>query len=150
MAGLPCRINIPSTALAAGVAKTVVQIKAPANQRLKILGYAFFFDSATPGMQPVAVRQARATATFGTLSAATPQPKEEGIPETPQMTAGTNATVEPTFTQVLGTETIPPQQGYVFYYPAGTEETVKGGSSLNYEFTAPNGVNVRGWLEVEE
>ena len=150
MAGLQCRVNLPSTALVAATAKTAVQLKAPANQRLKLLGYGFFMDGVVNTAQPVQVRLGRATAAFGTFTAATPQPKEEGLPETPQATAGTNATAEPTYTQILETDTIHPQLGMVFLATPGQEHTVKGGSSLNFEFTAPAGVNVRGWVDYEE
>ena len=150
MSALLCRVNLPATALVANTAKTVIQLKAPTNQRLKILGYGFFFNGTTNAGQPVQLRAGRATATFGTFTAATPQPEEEGLTETPQAAAGINASAEPTYTQILQTETIHPQLSYVYQYDQGKELTVKGGSSINFEMTAAAGVNVSGWVKYEE
>ena len=44
-----------SVALTGGTAKTPIVVTAPANQRLKILGYGFFFDGTSNSAQPVQI-----------------------------------------------------------------------------------------------
>ena len=51
-----------SVALTGGTAKTPVVVTAPANQRLKIMGYGFFFDGTSNWRKPVQVEIQRASA----------------------------------------------------------------------------------------
>ena len=148
MAGLICTLNIPATSLIAATALTVAQIKAPTNHRLKILRYGLFFNGTTNAGQPVQLRVGRATATFGTLTAATPHTNQEGLPETPLASCGIAPTAtEPTYTQIHHTDTIHPQLSEQISTNAFE---VAGGSSVGFELTATAGVNVSGWIEYEE
>lgn len=149
MAATRFAVNIPSTALVAATAKTVVQIVAPANQRVKVLGFSVSFDGTSTTAQPVQGRILRQT-TAGTVSAGTPVPLEKDLSGTIQSTAGINASVEPTAGDVLGTFAVHPQTGYTEFAPFGQEILIQGGGRVGIELTAPAGVNVRGWIRCEE
>jgi hypothetical protein len=141
-----------SIALSAGVAKTVCRIKAATNQRAKILGYGFFFDGTSNAAQPVEIKIAQITTDGGTYTSVTPQPMEEELTETFQTTVGVNATVEPTTynAQPLKTITVHPQLGYEYLSPLGQERVLKGGGMLGFVAIAPAGVNIRGYVLIEE
>ena len=135
--------------LSAGTPKTPVVVSAPANQRLKVLGYGFFFDGTSNSAQPVEIDIKKASA-GGTGTTATPQPNEEGLPETFQASWLINCTIEPTYTSTLKTITVHPQFGYEYLAPAGQEIIVKGGGILGFQANAPAAVNIRGYVMYEE
>jgi len=136
-------------ALTGGTARTPVVVTAPANQRLKILGYGFFFDGTSNSAQPVQVQLGRASAA-GTSTGATPYPQEEDLAETFQATWGVDCTAEPTYTHMLKTITVHPQLGYEYLAPAGQEIIVKGGGIFGVQALAPATVNMRGYILYEE
>lgn len=138
-----------SVPLSSGTAKSAVVVTAPANQRVKITGYGFFFDGTSNSATPVQIRIARASAA-GTGTSFTPKPNEEECTETFQSTWKVNNTVEPTYTNYIKTLTVHPQLGYEYLAPLGQEIIVKGGGILGFECTAPAGVNVRGVISFEE
>lgn len=148
MAALRFRLNIPSTALVAATAKTIAQLRAPTNQRVKVFGFGLYFDAAATG-QPVTIRLLRQTTT-GTMTAATPQKTDEGISTTIQSTAGINATAEPTAGSVLATFTCYPQGGLPVAFTFDNEVIIGSGNRLGLEVTAPATVNVMGYMEAEE
>jgi len=135
--------------LTGGTAKTAVVVTAPANQRLKILGYGFFFDGTSNSAAPGQIRIQRASAA-GTSTSATPHPNEEDLTETFQSTWGKNCTVEPTYTNNLKTFTVHPQLGYEYLAPMGQEIIVKGGGILGFELTFAANVDARGYVMFEE
>lgn len=135
--------------LSAGVAKTPAVVTAPANQRLKILGYGFFFDGTLSTGQPVEIDIRRASAT-GTGTSATPQANEGDLTETFQASWLIDCGTEPTYTSTYKTITVHPQLGYEYEAPAGQEIIVKGGGILGFQATAPAGVNIRGYVLYEE
>ncbi len=151
MAGIFATFNIPKTTLAAATAKTVLQMLAPTNQRLKILEWALFFDSTstTPGSAQLRILR---QSTAGTTSAATPVPFENELTETLQASGGTNATVEPTAGAVLMTPAVPITSGMMYPLPTGQELYVGGGTRLGFEVTLPTGASasVYGWVRYEE
>ena len=55
MAALQAYLNIPSTSLTAATAQSVAVLTAPTNQRVKVLGYGFYFDGTLNSAQPVTV-----------------------------------------------------------------------------------------------
>ena len=59
MAALQGQVSIPQTALPAGSSLTVCRLKAPTNQRVRVLGYGFFFDGTSNTAQPVQVQIGR-------------------------------------------------------------------------------------------
>ena len=99
MAALQGQVSLGSTALAAATAKTAFRVKAPANQRVKVLGYGFYFDGTSNAAAPVQLQIGRITAD-GTFTAGTITPDEEELSETFQTSVGTNATAEPTYFSV--------------------------------------------------
>ena len=135
--------------LSAGVARTPAVVTAPTNQRVKILGYGFFFDGTVNSAQPVQVSIQRSAAA-GSGTSATPQPNEGELTETFQATWLTNCTTEPTYTTTLKVFTVHPQLGYEYLAPLGQEIVVKGGTVLGFQVSAPAAVDVRGYIMFEE
>lgn len=150
MAGLRVTAeNTAAVALAAATAKTVIQLNAPTNQRIKIQRVGFFFDGASTTAVPVAVRLVIAT-TAGTNTALTLNKLVSSDSETIQTTAGENATVEPTKTTLLDSWLVHPQMGLDLTYAFGQEKIIVGGSRAALEITAPAVVNVRAKIDFEE
>lgn len=136
-------------ALTAATQKTVVQIVAAANHRVKILGWGVFFDGISTTAEPVqAVLQRQSTA--GTSSALTPVKLDDSLAETLQTTARHTATVEPTSGDVVDAIEVHPQQGYEKLLPLGQEIICGGGDRIGIRCTAPAGVNVRAKIIFEE
>lgn len=148
MSGLVCSAITSEVALAAATAKTVVQVTAPTNQRLKIKGWGVFFDSTSPTAEPVQVRLLRQT-TAGTMSSLTPVKLVAGS-ETVQTTAQHTATAEPTAGDVLDAIEVHPQSGYEKIIPMDVPIDVPGGGRVGIECTAPAVVNVRAKIIFEE
>lgn len=137
-----------TVALAAATAKTAVQILSPTNHRVKIIGWGVFFDGVTAAAAPVQVRLLRQTSA-GTMTTGTPaklSPRSETL-----LTSGfTNATAEPTFSDVLDLVMVHPQQGYEIKFTPGQEIVLGGAERVGIEITAPAIVNVRAKLLFEE
>lgn len=136
-------------ALSAATAKTIFQLVAAANHRVKILGWGVFFDGTSTTAEPVQVRLLRQT-TAGTMSANTLTKRDDSIADTLLTTAQDNATAEPTAGNVLEVCEVHPQQGYQVFYPLGGEPIVGGGDRVGIECTAPATVNVRAMMIFEE
>lgn len=148
MSGLIGVANPGEVALAAGVAKTVLQIVAPANHRLRVKSVAFLFDGTSASAEPVKVRVLKQT-TAGTMSALTPVKVTPGS-ETLQATAQHTATAEPTAGDVMMQRDIHPQAGYEKVFPPDQELIVAGGERLGIECTAAAAVNVIPEIVFEE
>lgn len=148
MADLNCVVTTSEIALSAATAKTVLQITAPTNQRVRVKEWGVFFDGVSTTGEPVQVRVLRQT-TAGTMSSATPVARD-GHTETVQTTASHTATAEPTAGNVLDVVEVHPQSGYEKIFPLGDEIIVPGGGRLGIECTAPAGVNVRAKIAFEE
>lgn len=148
MAGLICIAQTAEVALTAATAKTVIQLVAPTNQRLKLKRWGVFFDGITSGDAPVQVRLLRQT-TAGTMSSLTPVKQVAGS-ETVQATAQHTATAEPTAGDVLDAAEVHPQSGYEVIIPFDMPIEIPGGGRIGVECTAPNAVNVRAKLVFDE
>ena len=151
MAGLLCRVNIPSKSLSASTPTCIGFITTPSNQRAKITAYGFYFDGTSNSAVPVEIKIARPTA--GTLtSGGTAIKQDAGLAETVQSTVGLAASAEPTLTASLvhKTITVHPQLGYEYLAPLGLEDRVAGGTNYVFSANAPATVNVRGYFEFEE
>ena len=148
MAGINAVAQTTEIALTAATAKTVIQIVAPTNQRLKVKEWGVFFDGTSAVAEPVQVRLLRQT-TAGTMSSLTPVKRSQAS-ETLQATAQHTATVEPTASDVVDACEVHPQSGYEKLYPMGAEIEVSGGTRLGIECTAPAAVNVRAKIAYEE
>ena len=141
MAGVLLRVNSGEVALVAATAKSVFQLKAPANQRLIVKGIRLFGKSAAGGTDTVIrVRLTRNSAAFGTFTAATPSKNDPTDSETVQSTAGSNASIEPTTPTDGGLWwEIQPQAGVMESLAPGTEIKIPGGQSIQFEFLSPAG-----------
>jgi len=148
MAGLICVALTTEVALAAATAKTIIQIIAPANHRLKIKRWGVFFDGISGTEEPVQVRLLRQT-DAGTVSALTPVSQVVAT-ETVQTTAGHTATVEPTAGDILDMAEVHPQSGYEVIIPFDMPIEIPGGGRVGIECTAPAIVNVRAKIIFEE
>lgn len=148
MAGILVGATTAEIALTAATAKTVLQVVAPANQRLELKRWGVFFDGTSPTNEPVQVRLLRQT-TAGTMTALTPVMLAAGS-ETVQSTAQHTATAEPTAGNTLDVAEVHPQSGYEVVIPFDQAIEVPGGGRLAIECTAPAAVNVRAkmmWIE---
>jgi hypothetical protein len=148
MAGLVFDVSTATVALTAATLKTVVQIVAATNHKVRIVAWKATFDGASPTATPVAYRILRQT-TAGTMSALTPV-KAGSDAETILTTAQHTATAEPTASDVLEAGFIHPQVGQADTAPFAFENMIPGGGRVGWEFTAPAGVNVRVTVRCEE
>jgi len=141
----------PEVALAAGVAKTVLQIVAPANQRLRIIGFGLFFDGTSGTDAPVLTRVLRQT-TAGTFvsTAQIPTKADDSLAEAMLTRFQYDATAEPTPGDVMKRLNVHPQSGYEIMYPPGQEIYVGGSDRLGIECTAGAVVNVVAVFYFEE
>lgn len=148
MADLNVIAQTAEVALGAAAAKTVLQIVAPANQRLKIKRWGVFFDGTSSTAEPVQVRLLRQT-TAGTMTAL-PMTKQDTHAEAIQATAQHTATAEPTAGDVLDVVEVHPQSGYEVQLTEQTYIKIGGAGRVGIECTAPAAVNVRAKIVFEE
>lgn len=141
MAGLLLRVNGGEAALVAATAKTMLQVKAPTNQRLLVTGLRMFGKQAAGGSDVVVkVRMTRSTANFGTGTAATPGKNNPSNGETIQSSCAGNFSVEPTSPTDSGLWwELQPQNGIIEFQPDKKPIEVPGGQAVNFEFTSPSG-----------
>jgi len=149
MAMIKGNVITDEIALVAATEKTIIQLKAPANQRVKIRGWGIFFDGVSAGAEPVEVELKKQT-TDGTMTTHTPVNETPGSAETIQSTAKRNATVEPTSTDMFDALEVHPQTGYEKIYPMGEEPVLAGGERMAITAMAPAVVNCRAKLYFEE
>lgn len=143
-------VSAAEIALSAATAKTVLMITAPANHRVRLLGWSVAFDSTNPTAEPVQVELCRYSAA-GTFTSLTPAKRDPSLAETLQVTAGHTATVEPSgTTTVIDSLEVHPQMGYEKVYAWGQELLIEGGGRLGIRCTAPAAVNCRAKLDWEE
>jgi len=136
MSGLVCAVSIENVALSATVAKTVLQLRAVADHRVKLLKWGVFFQGTSPSAEPVDVKLVRQS-TSGTMTTVNAVALQMAGSETIQTTAGYTATVEPTETNILDVKAVHPQSGYECIFPLGQEIYVPGGGFLGIKCTAP-------------
>lgn len=153
MAGLYGTFTTGPVALTAATATTVLQVKAPTNQRLKIKAYEISFDGANSANSPANVSIERQTG--GTFSNTAVAPKKTNDPsgslETLQAVGSTGMTAAPTSGDVLHNLTVPVFGGlFVLPQNPGEEDMVYGGSILGVKVNAPQGVNVYLTIKYEE
>lgn len=143
MAALPCVFAPGAVALTAAAARTVLQITAPANQRLHLAQVLVSFDGSAAGA-PAIIRVLKQT-TAGTMTGGLAVLAGPGS-ETPQATVARTATAEPTASdiykqascQVLGNILLT------------LNLVVPGGTRVGIEVTSPVSCNcypVLEWVE---
>lgn len=137
MAALLLHASSGEVAIANG--KTLLQIVAAANDRLRIQGWGVAIKGTSATDPPVLMTVLRQT-TAGTMSAGTAgtniSKKNDGDPETVQTTVQINATVEPTAGNILENFEVHPQTGYRVFYPMGQEIIVPNGERLGFKATS--------------
>lgn len=137
-------------ALTGGVAKTVLQIVSPANQRLLLKAFAVSFDGISSVAEPVLVELVKQT-TAGTSAAGAPVKDGDPGSETIQTTSRITITVEPTTTDVLRVYEVHPQGGGIErVFGLDDHIPIPGGTRLGIRCTAPAGVNCTAHMVVEE
>jgi hypothetical protein len=145
--------SVSEAALVAATQRTVLQIVAAANHRVKLLGWGVFFDGVSAADEPIEVVVQRQS-TAGTSSANTPKKVDDSLAETLLTTARDGfSSTEPTSGDILWAGEIHPQSGYEKLFPLGQELIVGGGDRLAIRCTIPTGgtaVNARAFMHFEE
>jgi hypothetical protein len=138
MAGLMLLGNSGEVTLVASTAKSLLQIKAPANQRVVVHSIRMTGQQAAGGTDtPLKLRMTRSTANFGTFSPVTPGKQNPSDGETVQSTWGSNASVEPTSPTDSGLWwNWQPQAGIIEFLPPGMKIEIPGGQSVQFEATS--------------
>lgn len=149
MAGVGFYMTAGEIALSAATAKTIIEVTAAANHRVRIDSIGFFFDSTTVTNEPVVVELIRITTT-GTGTDGTPQKLDPDYSETLAVDFKYNFTSEPTGITVLKTWNIHPQSGYEVVLPLNRPIWLPGGDLIGIRCTAPDAVNVVVNVEGEE
>lgn len=146
MAGLLCSVSSPAVAYSAATTKTGLILTAPTNQRLQVVQFGMTTDLSSPTAVPGVLTIYKAT-TAGTFTAVTPVRLSAGS-ETPQATAGANATVEPTEGEVI--RRIYLDRGFFEARAIDLRLSVPGGTRLAFKVYTPSGISVLFWAEYEE
>jgi hypothetical protein len=152
MAALQGAFKIPVTAVNSATV-TVIQISAPANQRLKVLGYELSFDGTNSANAPAIVSIERQTGGTFTNTAVAPAKVNDptGTGETLQASSKNTMTVAPTSGDVLHYHTVPVFGGLLIYPQSpGQEDLIYGGSILGIKVTTTSTVNCYGTVRYEE
>lgn len=144
--------NSGEVVLVANTAKSILQIKAAANQRVKVLQIFLFGKQPAGGTDtPVKVRLTRNSASFGTFTAVTFAKNDPSDAETIQTTGGSNASVEPTTPTDAGKwYELPPQTGFIELVTPGQELKIPGGQSIQVECTSTGTPTVLATFLIEE
>lgn len=146
MAGSLFSVSPPAIAYSAGVTKTALILTAPTNQRLLVVQFGVTTDLSSPTAVPGVLTIYRAT-TAGTFTAVTPVCLSE-VADTPQASAGANATVEPTKGGIIRRVYL--DRGFWEARAIDLRLPVPGGTRLAFEIYTAAGINVLIWLEYEE
>lgn len=150
MAGLQFNAQSTEIVLVTATRKTLMQAVAPANQRVKLLGWSVFFIGISPTAQSVQVRLLRQS-TAGTITNTTAlNLNEPELTETVQTVVKDTATAEPTAGAILESIEVHPQQGYQILYPYGQEKWIGGAGRLAIDALAQAGVSVSVNMVMEE
>ena len=147
MAGINIVAN-PGEVTTGTSAKTVLQVVAASNHRVKIKRWGITCKGVVPTDPSVLVRLLRQT-TAGTMTALTPK-KLGDYTETVQTTAQHTATGEPTAGDVLAIREVHPQAGYYEILPFGDEIPIPGGGRVGIEVTATVSISVVPEIVMEE
>lgn len=150
MAGIVCNLYTPNeVSLAAATAKTVLQILAPANQRLMVKRWGIYFDGTSTTAEPVIIKLIKQSTAGSGGSSQSPVMMSAGS-ETPQASGLYNITTEPTTTTVMDIIELHPQQGWQEFIPLDQGFPIVGGTRLGITVTAPAIVNCVAKIVYEE
>lgn len=150
MAGLYFTAVCPEAAFS-NVAKSMLQITAPTNQRVKVREWSVSYIGISNTAQPILTQIMTGATSAGTSSSLTPAKWNLSDQETIQTTAANTFTVEPTGTLVaIQSEEVHPQTGYTWQAPFGGEIMVQGGTRLTMRVTAAAGTSLSARFLAEE
>jgi len=139
MARATCSCVTAAISLAASTTKTLIQIQAPTNQGVAWLRACVSFEGVTVTDKPVKLDIVKQT-DAGTMSAYTEVlVTGPGASITPQATAQTNATAEPTTTDVVDVKYVHPQSGYEWVFQEGQDELIFAGARYAIRVVSPSG-----------
>ena len=160
MAGILYTLTVPSTGGLTMVTntaiKTLLQILAPANQRVTVHEWDISFNGTSNTAAPILVEIVRQTGAGTGLNAAVLVKDNNSDQETLQSSGlygilTTVNTAEPTDSSVVPfADFVHPQQGYAWRATVGKEEQVQGGTRLGMRVTAGASINVAGRLKAQE
>jgi hypothetical protein len=154
MARAICTVRTGAISIASGTTKTLIQLQAPTNQGVAWLrcGIALQGVSVTdaPGLVSL-VKQTDA----GTMSTYTEVlVTGPGASITPQAVATTNASAEPTTTDIVDEKYIHPQTGFEWVFQEGQDELTYANARYAIRIVSPaspwTSVNAVAWLWWEE
>lgn len=141
--------NIDQVALAAGVAKTVLELATPATVRPVLLSWWVEFDGVNASAVPVKVELLRATGAI-TGTTITPEKYTDFAPAS-NLTVRHTATAEGTpASSSLEIHRVHPQGGLLIQYPMGREPQAPVSSFLRLRCNSPAVVNVTVGMVWEE
>lgn len=146
MAALLLSANSGDQAVAGAVAETILQITAPANQRVKIQGFSITLAGTTP--LDLIVRVLRQTTSGTGNTVVTPVKLDPTGSETIQTTVTTNFSAEPTAGNVLEYKRL--QGSFEKMYLFGQELIVPGGGRVGIEVTCTINATVAAEFRFEE
>jgi hypothetical protein len=143
MASIIANATTAKLALTAATRKTLLQITAPANHRVKVLGWSLFFDEeigdATPAI-PLLVSIGKQSGGTGTANT----PNKMGIyAETLQTTAKDNFSA-PATTTIINSRVINAQTGYEVLFPMGQEIILAGTELFGIDVTPGANISTGG------
>ncbi len=139
-------------ALVGGTEKTVIQMTAAANHRVRIIGFNISFNGTSTTAEPVKV-YAYQTDGAGTLTAANPVASDSSVVITIQTTGGINATLEPGSKVSRGIFLVHPQQAYTHHFPSYAQPVIGAGTTTDgfaIAANAPVGVSCSAAIWAEE
>lgn len=138
-------------ALTAATTRTLLQVLAPTNHRVKLTKLSVTCEGVVVTDTPILIELLRQT-TAGTMTAITERVIDPpGADETPQ-TVGTHSatSTEPTAGDILDEWFVHPQSGFAIVFPLNQQPAIPGGGRLAIRATAPQAVDVRCSVWVDE
>lgn len=142
-------VTASDVALTSGVAKTVLSLAAPSNQRARIMAWGVYFNGTSAAAVPARVSLTR-QGDAGTGTTVTPMSEDEDLTTSSNTTSKENMTVEPASGNVLKTILVHTQYGYEVAETPGREAVVGVGGFIGILVTAPAAVDCRAWMKFEE
>jgi hypothetical protein len=144
--------SVQTAEITSGVAKkTVLQLVAAANHRVKVKEISVSFKGTSGSATPVLVQVLRQSDAGTGGDALTAKEFDESIDETIQTTALKDIDgSEPTGTDEIMGEEIHPQGGWTWQAPFGGEIPVGGGNRLGIAVTAAESQTVKARMVFEE
>jgi len=143
MAGIIANSTTAKLSLTASTRKTMLQVTAAANHRVKVLGWSIFFDEeigdATPAV-PLLVSIGKQSGGTGTANA---PGKVTIAAETLQTTAKDNFSAAAT-TTIMISKVINAQAGYEVLFPMGQEIILQGGELFGIDVTPGANISTGG------